>query len=188
MILRNLSTLLLILVITGGCSTIHSVKSKSDTSFDFAEVKTYGWLEEAPTKSGDPRLSSPVFNSIINKAIEADLKKRGLKPASVQPDILVGHHIIIERKTLMMEVDNHLTISVARGSAAPKSLPHKFESTPYELGTLIIDIADRASGKLIWRGSAKATVLQNVEFSVREKRINEGVKIIISSLPSNLGN
>ena len=54
----------------------------------------------------------------------------------------------------------------------------------YDRGALILDIADRKTLRLIWRGAANAK-LHVTETSTREKkeRINEAVKLILDQFP-----
>jgi hypothetical protein len=55
--------------------------------------------------------------------------------------------------------------------------------TEYEQGTLVLDIVERRSKKLVWRGTARATLLENPTPERSTARINEAVRKILAGFP-----
>jgi hypothetical protein len=53
----------------------------------------------------------------------------------------------------------------------------------YEQGTLILDVIDAGSNKLIWRGSAAARVVDDKTPEERTRRVNEAVEKILERFP-----
>jgi len=53
----------------------------------------------------------------------------------------------------------------------------------YEVGTLIIDIVDRESNQLVWRGAKEGRLKKNQSPEKREASINKTVSEILSNFP-----
>ena len=110
--------------------------------------------------------------------------------ALTAPDFLVIYRASIEGKLDVTTIDPPMvTPSVYRGvvttpaSAFDWYYGGRTFVSQYEEGTLLLDFVNPKSNQLMWRGSAKATVMENASPEKREARINEGVQKILAQFP-----
>ncbi len=89
----NLSLFLFIIYFTISCSTIYNVQYDYDINVNFAQLKTYGWLP-IHEKAGISGLDiKRIRNSVNNQ-----LKNKGLKITSDNPDFLIVVHVEKKQK------------------------------------------------------------------------------------------
>ena len=173
---RNLFLILLFIGFTVSCS-IYGVRYNYDQQTDFAEFKTFGWMQ-VPEKAG---INSLVVQRVKN-AVNAELKAKGLMMMSNNPDFLIAEHLGKKDKVQVMDWGyNYNAYGSYRRSGGFQGA--RISTTQYEEGILILDFVDAKSRKLFWRGTAKAQV-QNVNTPEKsEKIINAAVKKILKKYP-----
>jgi len=162
---------LLLSALLAGCSTV-SYSSDFDTSVDFAKLKTYEWIPQPPNSRVET-----LDAQRIKKAIDDQLAARGLRIDAGKPDFVVAFQL----KTRM------------RTDVRDWSSPHRYgwywddrriEVRQYEEGTLLIDMYDPESKKMIWSGRATAALASTPPPpDVREKKIDEVVRGILEAFP-----
>ena len=139
-------------LIMTGCATLR-VSSHTDRGLVWSKYKTFDWGPADALPAGDPRLDKdPFFEDRVEGAIEKAMAGRGfaLTPVSGRPDLLVHHHASITERLNVDRID--------RGYGYPATVDGRPTVTRYEAGTLIVDIIDRESNVLIWRGWAQGSV------------------------------
>jgi hypothetical protein len=169
--LRPSVSLLILSVLLAGCSTV-SYSHDFDTGVDFAKLKTYEWIPQPPNSQVET-----LDAQRIKKAIDDELAARGLRIDSGKPDFVLAFQV----KTRM------------RTDVRDWSAPHRYgwywddrriEVRQYEEGTLLIDMYDPGSKKMIWSGRATAALASTPPPpDVREKKINEVVRGILEAFP-----
>jgi len=162
------------------CATM-SVGSYVERGLDFAPYRTYEWGPADALPTGDPRLdSNPFFQDHVTGAVEKELERRGLRLADAPAtgDLLIHYHANISQRIEVNGFENQNCTS------ATDCRPSVYE---YEAGTLVLDVADARTGKVIWRGWARDSVeaaLHNQD--VMEKQFNEAVRRMMAEFPSPL--
>lgn len=139
-------------VISIGCAATLNVSAHLDRSVDFTAFRTYDWGPADALPTGDPRLdANPFFNDHVLGAVERELAKRGLELVSTDtPQLLIHYHANISRRFSVNGGDlNHGYCAV--GDCAS-------DVTEYEAGTLVLDIMDARTNRLLWRGWAQNDV------------------------------
>jgi Domain of unknown function (DUF4136) len=157
-----------------GCATLH-VYSFAERGADVARYRTYNWAVEKPQTTGDPRLdNNPFFNDRVHAAIEKELAKRGLeKTAAGEAQLLLHYHASMTQEVDLGAADADLAIC---STCTP---------TVYDAGTLLIDLVDSRTEKLLWRGWAEGGLNDAIDSQdMMEARIDETVRRIIEKLPS----
>ena len=166
------SRVILVLFLIGftvSCAT-YSVKHDYDLQANFAEFKTFDWMQ-VPEKAD---IDSLILQRVKN-AVNAELKAKGLTLSSNNPDFLIAEHL---GKNAKVRVSNY-----GYGYGYRYRGYRGVSAYQYEEGVLILDFVDIKSKKLIWRGSATA-VVQNVNTPEKsEKLINGAVKAILKKYP-----
>ena len=127
-----------------------------DPQADFSRYRSWSWLPPGPA-TGDPRIDSDLVASRVRQAIEATLAAKGYSRASTgEGDFGVGWHAAIEGRLDVQTIDHFY--GYGRGWGPRGGMTSETLVRQYELGTLIVDLVDTRSRRLVWRGSAQAEV------------------------------
>ena len=171
-------TIFLILFFSGmtiAYSRPYDVTYDYDKQVNFANIKTYDWMQ-VPEKAG---VDSFVVQRVKN-AVNAQLKAKGITMTSNNPDFLIAEHLGKQDK---VQVDNWGYGYGARGGYWGGYGAGGVSTYEYQEGSLILDFVDAKTKNLIWRGSAKAEV-QNIRSPEKsEKVIGKAVKAILKKFP-----
>jgi hypothetical protein len=163
------------LLATSACSQFR-IRTDYDRTADFQALRTYAWRAEPPLPSGDPRIDNAWIDTRVRAAVDRVLAAKGFAPAgSRDPDFLVGYHAVVRSKTSAATINRrygYLGVGFAYADV-----------NSYEEGTLVIDVVERETMKLLWRGSATGVVLEKPGPEKRERRINEAVGGILEKFP-----
>jgi hypothetical protein len=158
-----------------------NVSSYVDRSVDFAKYRTYDWGPAGALPTGDPRLDKdPFFQDHVQGAVEKQLAAKGFgRSTAGAPDLLIHYHANISQRLDVNRLDQQY--GYCSGEACPSGLRE------YEAGTLVIDIVDTRTQKVIWRGWAQDSVEDTLGDRDRmEAQINEAVTRMLERLPRPL--
>ena len=184
-----------------GCSSI-DVESSYDGAADFHSLDSYAWTAKAQSAAaagGDETLAA-----CVRKAVDNELAAQGFaKRASAQkPSFMVSYKIVLQDKAAVREVNDFYGDS--RGSGAPGEAEfgpnvgwrvggkkgEKWGRSDantyvyqYEQGSLVLEISDPASDRVIWWGTARTEIAEDPEPARTEKRVCEAVRKLLSSFP-----
>ncbi len=161
-----------ILVLTGiammflaSCSTI-SVTTDYDNTVDFTKYKTfeyYGWADESDKMLND------LDKRRIEQAFGDEFAKRGLQYVESGGDLVVTLFIVVKEKT-----EQRATTTGSSGMYGgyyggyygygpgwgwgPSYSSTTVTQHDYKVGTLVVDVFDKAEERLIWESIGKGTV------------------------------
>jgi hypothetical protein len=157
----------LILFLVGACGSIN-VKTDYDTKTDFSQYKTFAFykkgIDKAPISDLDKRR--------ILRAIETELQTKGMTK-SKEPDVLVS---IYTKAKKQIDVYNNYNPYYYG--------PYQRQQViKYTEGTLLIDILDRNTKKLIWQGVGKGALSKSSKPEKREAVIQKFVQEILEEYP-----
>ena len=158
-----------------GCGL--TIDSYVERGFDPQRYHTFTWGPPDTTSTGDPRLdSNRFFDEHVRMRVERELASRGFeKTATEPPDVLVHYHVSVTQQIDTRTFDGEYTYCDG-GDCEPYV---------FEAGTLFIDLVDRRTNRLVWRGWAAGSIeglIDNQEWL--EKRIDDTVARILSRLPA----
>ena len=174
----RLAAIALLAALTTACATM-SVSSHVETGLDMKPYRTFDWGPADALPTGDPRLDQdPFFKDQVTGAVEKALAGRGLALTSPngKPDLLIHYHANISQRLDVRAADRQF--GYCTGDTCSGSV---FE---YEAGTLVFDVVDARTNKVIWRGWAQDRVepiLENRD--VMAKRVQEAVSRIFKQFP-----
>jgi hypothetical protein len=185
-------SLMILPVFLAACSTM-STNSDWDKNANFSALKTYDWVSGHQEKSTNPRLNSDLLNTRIRTAIDNTLQAKGYQKATGgNPDFWVSYSTSIEQKMDATTFSTPYAIPYGVGPGFSHQARgywgyHDTETfvTQYDEGTLLIDIADANTKKLIWRGSVSDVIDPNATPEKREARINAAVAEALKKFPPN---
>jgi hypothetical protein len=157
-----------------------AVHTEGDAGTGLAALKLYDWMPGLVPALKDPRLDPAMIDKRIRGAVDAELAARGYEKAgSRPPQLLVAYHLAMERRVDRVQIDHVQGYGAGRGTPVAGSQM----AASYEQGTLILDLLDPASQRLLWRGSAQGQIIPDLDPAERQQRINEAVRRILDRLP-----
>ncbi len=152
--------------------------------------RTYSWL---PMKDGsDPRIYNPIIQARVQQAVDGELQARGyqrVEPGQ-NPDFKVGWHGVIDEKVDVDIINSYYGYAwdpwydpfygpVAYGGAGIPTATVR----EYREGTLILDVVDGDSNKLVWRGTAESELSEHMSAERSQKLINKAVDEMLERFP-----
>ena len=165
------------MVAAAGCATM-TVSSHVESGISFSEYATYDWGPPDNLPVGDPRLdNNPFFNDYLQGAIERSMAAKGYDLAVAGgADLLIHYHASVNQKIDVYDVDHRY------GYCYENCKPDYFN---YEEGTLVIDLVDTNTNKVVWRGWAQDSMNGIIDHQDRlEKQVDESVTKMMMRLPT----
>jgi hypothetical protein len=146
--LLRLATALLFVVTLPGCAARMTVGSHVERGLDLSPYRTFDWGPADALPAGDARLArNPHFNDYVLGAVERGLSEKGLILTSAEPDLLIHYHANISTRINVSHTDREYGYCLPPDCHA--------ETMQYEVGTLVLDVIDADTNRLIWRGWAQ---------------------------------
>lgn len=176
----------LAIILLGGCSGI-KVKSDRDKEVDFSKYKTlqyYGWTEESD------KILNRFDKERIEKAFGDEFGKRGFSLVKEGGDIVVSLYIVVDQKTSTTAYTNHYGMGGYGygprrgwygGYGGMGSSVTTYNEEDYKVGTLVVDVFDRKTKKLVWQSVGEKTIKENPD--AREKNIPKVAAAIMKPFP-----
>ena len=165
----------------GACATM-GIGSYVGHGVDFAVYRTYDWGPADALPTGDPRLdNNDVFRDRVEGAVEKGLAARGLDRAvsGSTPDLLLHYHASITPRLVVTE-------GTRRFGDCP-SYDCGPRTEVFEAGTLVLDIVDARTHRLVWRGWAEDGISGALQDQDRlEELIDRAVTGMMLRLPRPL--
>ena len=174
-----LAAALLMCVHAVACAPIQ-VSSHVDRGRDFTRYRTYDWGPADALPPSDPRFERNSFvQDHIHGAIERNMAARGFERAAVgeTPDVRVHLHAVIDRRLNVNQLDSRAGYCIAGDCQAGLA--------DYQQGTLVVDVVDAQTNRLVWRGWARDSVdgvLENRDRLAR--KIEAAVRLMLERLPA----
>lgn len=176
----------LILALASMLAACSSVKTSwdYDPQVNFKQFKSYAWVNKSDTDE-NYHLNG-LMEQRVKNAVERELQAKGITPASNESaDILVNYLTKVDKK---VDVDTFNTDFGYNPYYRPgwnwgTRVHTQTTVREYEVGTLIVDIIDNHSKKLIWRGSLADTIRDNKSPEERTEIINQSVAQILANFP-----
>lgn len=161
-------------VLAVGCATTGVIGSHVQRAADFGQYRSYDWAPADALPPGDPRFEShAVFRDHVYGSVDKALAARGLERSAVRPGLLVHYHV---STTQRIEVERFAdNAAVCAVGDCPASV------TYVEAGTLVLDVVDARTERVIWRG----WVQQRADDMLRNPhRIDAAVERMLEGLPA----
>lgn len=189
--MKKISLLIMGALLAGlaACTSLPSADSDWDTNYDFAKVKTYGFIDREKLRSMTP-LTNDITRNRIENAIEKSMQAQGFSYQAdpKQADILVSYHVTTKDKqdirTYNTGVNHCWNCAWGRGMGMGVG----FNTTDvrvkdYVEGTLIIDMVNPQDSESVWRGMLSARISDLKSQQERIDAINYAVQTILAQFP-----
>ena len=152
----------------GGSSM--QVNTDFDRTANFSAFKTYSWREGT-------KVPNPLMHDRVIAAVDAQLVKSGLQRVDSGGDLTVTYHAATNESMDIQTFTTGGTYGCWGGCMSTSST----QVRPVTTGTLIVDLVETSSNRMLWRGTGSDTVTGDPQDT--ERKINEVVQRMFSSFP-----
>ncbi len=171
--MKRILILLSIVIGLTSCST-YDYYAISNKPINSSRYQTYAWIPETQSKASSTYNNDIATDKIVD-ATGAELDKRGLKLNNSSPDLLIKYTAVVNNETrtynepVYYNPPSRLTprIGYYRGRAIyyyaytdpfPVYVGTRARKMQVKEGSIMLDIIERKTSKLIWRGWAEGEV------------------------------
>lgn len=131
-----------------GCASM-DVGADFEPSTTLAPFRSFAFDTRDALPTGDPRLdNNPFFDSRMRAAVEFEMAAKGLKRGESSPDLLVHYHASVSQRVDVLRSDTERGYTDVTGTPA--------NIVQFDEGTILVDVVDAKSKRVIWRGWARA--------------------------------
>jgi hypothetical protein len=149
---------------------------------DFAKFKTYKWVKIEGAQYPDE-----ITDSQIKTALDAELAAKGLtKTEDDNADVFVGYQVAVNQEKQWNVYSmgggpwgfggGYYGYGYGGGTTSATS-------STINIGTLGVDIYDRAAKQLVWRGIASKTIDAKAKPDKRQKNLAKAAKKLLKNYP-----
>jgi len=160
-----------------GCS---STPSKVDSGVIHA--RTFNFVNRGPQPAPSYTDDRAAVHTMIQEAITRRLTALGVKKVDTGGDVTVGYLVIVGNNASTAAINDYFGYggdASALQAKAHAAYTNSKNPNFFEAGTLVIDIVDSRSFKLLKRNYATRTILRNLPEDARVARIQDVVDEIL---------
>ena len=163
-----------IVLLFASASFAQQVKTDYDRGADFSQFKTYTW-EKVQTQD-------QLWVDRIKEAVNTELAAKGLTPVESGGDIaIVAIEMTKNQQTLNTFYDGFGGGWGWRRGGFGGFGDATTTTDTYKVGTLVVDMFDAHTKKLVWRGSASDTLSDKSDKNI--KNLDKGVQKMFDHFP-----
>ena len=163
---------LFLLMTIVSCAVKYDLVSDIDSNIDFKKYKTYAIIHD---DHGFEIGTNPINKQRIDNAIESEVIAIGYEPSD-NPDLQISWFI---------KVDTKLEKGIYNTYYSQWRSPRAIEVYEYKEGSLVVDIIDRVTGKVVWHVKVSSDI--SAEIPNVEEKIKQVVKEIFNSYKKDSG-
>jgi hypothetical protein len=168
-------TCVLLAIFMVACAPRIKVTSDYDRFIDFSNYQTFKLAQQTTMGQVNSLNRDRITNSIHD-----EMDKKGFVQSDIEPDLIIHAVTVVKNKRALSVNSNAVGHSRFYG-------PHGFWGTPtnghatvrsndYKEGTLVIEILDAKTRKLIWTGTA------NSELNKKPKNPDEAIRTAVAKV------
>jgi hypothetical protein len=182
---------LAVIFILGGCDERPLTTTEYDPTANFEGLKTYRWMEDSRRVTADRQIAEPEVSKHIVEAVDKALAAKGFALASSgKSDFLVGYHVGLSGRSDVRSMNAYYNYPPGWaweyyrfGRELDPKDPEQPTLVLENYGSVVVDIAAPADGRLIWRGTLYAYVPKRQEAKIDQAWFNERVQELIGAFP-----
>lgn len=177
--------LLLVLLLPVACAGVR-VSQDYDPSAQarFAKYQSFDWFPGGHEVHGEGQIDDPFLDQRVRGAVAGYLVGRGYQKVEDRtPDFYVNHHLSVRQRLSSSGINTYYGVgSVGSWGGVGIGVGSSPVRT-YDEGTLVIDIIDATSRKLVWRGTGTKALHGNPTPAESTREIQEAVDRILEQFP-----
>lgn len=186
--MKNMLLLVGFALVMAACSPRVAVDS---ANVNFNKYRSYDWMKSDVKAGQNPLYYNQIATQNVENVIDKAMKDKGLQKNLRRPDLLIGYHFFVQEKTR--------TVSNNAGPGGSLYGPfygwgrwgyrgwgpgwygnsfgnNQYTQEKYEAGTVVVDMVDARTRKLVWRGSIQNAV--NDPAKINDQLAREVQKIV----------
>jgi uncharacterized protein DUF4136 len=182
---RPAVTVAVAVLVAAGCGRYH-VRTDWQPGTDFTRLGTYAWRSRDDAMPRDPRVDNDLFETRVRDAVDDELRAKGYRLVDGPADFEVAWDAWIQPRS---DVTAFPSWGFGFGGfhGGPGfwglGVGSDIYVDQYDEGTLILDVLDPATGRLLWRGSAESRLRENGTPEERTRRVRDAVHAILERFP-----
>jgi len=157
-----------------------------DKTFNFSQARTWSWNPDsagqviaARSQEDDSEDIKRRAEPIIFEVVNAELPRRGIKPANGAPDLTLMYYLLLTVGSSTQTLGQFLP-SVAQWGLPP--FPQSTTSiSVVEQGSLVLDFS--SNGRVVWRGVGEAKIDTDMDQKKRSALLRDGVRELLKRFP-----
>jgi hypothetical protein len=138
---------------------------------------SFGWGYCLLKITPDATTSLALINKRLHNAMLAEFTGKGLVFAESEPDFLVSYALAAGSD---IDADE---LNQTYGEMLDPSFLNMETQMHYKRGVLVLDVVERSSGTLLWRGAIMAEIDTNWPEERKQERCNDAVKALLRHYP-----
>lgn len=185
------SLIFLAILLCTGCAPVLNVQSTYDPAINFNTYQTFTWHPSevpAPKQGSSGALYSTLLDQRMKEAIASEMVKKGIKPSAESPGLVIAYDIAVE---VPQELASTTTLNTGFGYGYSYWYGYRYRYSgeglqnfggieTYKTGTLVIDLIDRNTNKVVWRGAFDAGI---DPVTIDVDNLNRAVARVMSQFP-----
>ncbi len=184
--LINLLAVFSLVWISSACSSVNVDKS---SKADFSRYKTFAWMDSDVKAGENPAYYNEIATQNLEAAVVNTLTEKGYQENTSQPDMLIGYHFFVEQRERTVSDPNPMYgpfVGWGRwgwqgwGPSWYGWGGNRYRREKYDAGTVVVDIVDAKTQKLVWRGSVEKAVDNPTQIS---RQLEREVSRIVDKVP-----
>jgi len=148
--MKNLLSCAVAIFLIAGTASGQRVQTDFDPSFDFQRTKTFSW-QSGGGLSDAVRPANDLIDARVRRAVTRELGAQGIVQAHKDPGILVTYRVSRRDRVDVDTFDYRVGPRWRAGWS-------EVMVTNYTEGTLVLDLIDAKSNRLVWRAYCTGVV------------------------------
>jgi hypothetical protein len=177
--MQLLSGLAIAVVVIAGCGTPTHVGGGS------IKATTFSFVNPGPLPEYAFREDRQQVNALVQQAIASNLAAKGVGLVAQGGEVTVAYLIIVGNNVSTSAINEYFGYgadAIALADKAQKAYTEGKQRGYFEAGTLLIDIVNPRTNKVLARNYVTRPVLQNPSADARKANIEEAVKEALNSV------
>ena len=165
-----------------GCSSVKTHVNKGPV-----RARTFSFLNTGSRQAPDYADQSAQAHAIVQQALTKNLAAKGIRQVPSGGDITVAYLIVVGNNSTTTSLNGYFGYTEDSDSIVEKVHAQQTGSDKsrgyFEAGTLVIDIVNPGTSKLLQRRSIQAQVLRNLPLEKRFERVQAIVDQALKDVP-----
>ena len=161
-------------LLLGSCGA--KIETDKKAKVNMNEFSSFAFLPNQDTIKTS-RYDNTVVNEIIIDQIKKNMQQLNYRLDRNQPDLLVYYHLMFDEEVSVNASPVYTNYSYYRPGyyvgpyyrnyiydnyfTIPRLSGNRIEQIPYKEGTIVIDVIDRKTNEIVWRGKANDVITPN---------------------------
>jgi hypothetical protein len=181
--MKKLTRFLLLLPCMAGLAMGQDVKYNFDQNADFSKYKTYKWEKHPKSLDVDE-----LTGGMLAKGFDAALAAKGLtRTDSATPDMVIVWQLAVSQEKEISTYSTDMGYGGGWGRGYYRggmgSTMTTGSTSTINIGTVALDMYDRAEKKLVWRGIASKTIDAKAKPDKQQKNVDKAAAKMLKNYP-----